>query len=264
MDLRLSHLNCALCEYRGITFVKSVLLKAETYMTLMNFIGLPLVVVYVAFMFIKPWFYGDWAYVHDVWHTWQSLNVGVLAFVSSLIAFNISRYNAEQQRRRDYLAAKAFLPRSLSQLCSFMKASTKVYVNAASKSKKAEAPQEPLAELDVFKECIRHAQPDVGNYLAVILMKLQIHNSRMSEVSIRQRTNFIYCRDCIYDACEIQVLINYIFDHARGEKEYVEPTFSWDDYKTAYRNMDVRFENIDKLEEVTKSRIEKSGGKIFT
>lgn len=232
----------------------------------MNFVGIPLVMIYVGFMFVKPWFYGSWSYVHGVWHSWQSLNVGVLAFVSSLIAFNISRYNAEQQRKRDYLASKAFLPRSLSELCSFMKDSSKVYVNALpkSKTKKTEAPEEPLAELDVFKECIRHARPEVGSYLALILMKLQIHNARMHSVANQPRINILYGQDCLYSACEIQVLINYLFDYARGEQEYAEPTFGWEDFSTAYRNMGVRFEDIDRLEHITKERIAKSGGKILT
>lgn len=246
--------------------MKIVFFKADTYVKLMNYAGIPLVIIYIGFMFVKPWFYGNWSYVHGVWHTWQSLNVGVLAFVSSLIAFNISRYNAEQQRKRDYLASKAFLPRSLSELCSFMSMSSKVYVNALpkSKTKKTSTPTEPLAELEVFKECIRYARPDVGSYLAVILMKLQIHNARMLSAANQSRINLTYGQDCLYGACEIQVLINYLFDYARGGREYVEPTFKWEDFSTAYRNMGVRFEDIGRLEEITKQRIEKSGGKIFT
>lgn len=70
--------------------------KPIVYLKLLNYLGVPSVLVYFLFMCIKPWFYGDWGYVQGVWHDWQSLNTGMLAFISSITAFNISKYGAEQ------------------------------------------------------------------------------------------------------------------------------------------------------------------------
>ena len=50
---------------------------------------LPLVSIYIFSMVVYPFFNGGWGHVQNVWSSWQALNVGVIAFVSSLIAFYI-------------------------------------------------------------------------------------------------------------------------------------------------------------------------------
>lgn len=94
------------------------ILRPETYVRILNTVGLPFVGLYVTSMFVVPWFHGsrDWRYVQNVWYDWQSLNVAMLAFLSSIVAFSIGRYNAEKQRERNFTAAQAFLPESLSEL----------------------------------------------------------------------------------------------------------------------------------------------------
>jgi hypothetical protein len=42
-----------------------------------------------------------------VWYRWQTLNVRRLAFISSVIAFNIAKYNASKQRERQFIAASS-------------------------------------------------------------------------------------------------------------------------------------------------------------
>lgn len=54
--------------------------------------------------------------VQSIWHHWQALNVGMLAFMSSLVTFYISKFNANNQRERNFVAARAFLPEALSEL----------------------------------------------------------------------------------------------------------------------------------------------------
>jgi len=48
---------------------------------------------------------GDWFYVQTVWDRWQGFNVGVLALVSSVVAFYLARYKAEKQREREFRAS---------------------------------------------------------------------------------------------------------------------------------------------------------------
>jgi hypothetical protein len=75
------------------------ILKPDALVNLLNFVGLLAASLYAFCMLIWPWIAGcgDWGYVQNVWNRWQSLNVGMLAFISSITAFNISRYNAEKQ-----------------------------------------------------------------------------------------------------------------------------------------------------------------------
>jgi hypothetical protein len=62
-------------------------------------------------MLINPFVIGDWNYVLKVWNAWQSLNVGILAFISSLIAFSISKYNSEKKEVESLLLRKHFSPK---------------------------------------------------------------------------------------------------------------------------------------------------------
>ena len=98
------------------------IVEPDTLVTLLNWIGVPIVALYVSSMFIYPWFALEWRWssVEDVWDRWQSLNVGMLALISSITAFNIGRYNAEKQRKREFMASKAFLPDALSNLASYL------------------------------------------------------------------------------------------------------------------------------------------------
>lgn len=83
-------------------------------------------------MFIYPWLNLGWSWglVEDVWDRWQGLNVGMLAFISSVTAFNIGRYNAEKQREREFMASKAFLPDALSGLTSYLQLALRCYGKA--------------------------------------------------------------------------------------------------------------------------------------
>ena len=88
---------------------------------IINWIGALILGIYLYSMVIFPLFEGNfsWKYLQSVWHSWQGLNVGILAFVSSVIALNISRYNANKQRERNFIAARAFLPEAFSELTKY-------------------------------------------------------------------------------------------------------------------------------------------------
>ena len=161
------------------------ILKPDTLVNLLNFVGLPAAILYTFCMLVWPWISGcgDWGYVQGVWDRWQSLNVGMLALVSSITAFNISRYNAAKQRQRDFLASKAFLPAALSELVSYFKASANIFKlgwkSECGSSPNFDVPDLPHEYKTVFAECIRHAEPSVGDYLSRILVELQIHDAHL-------------------------------------------------------------------------------------
>lgn len=68
---------------------------------------IPLFGTYLVAMLAYPWWSekGDWDGVQAVWDRWQALNVGVLAFTASVIAFYTSHYRMIEQRKQDYVAA---------------------------------------------------------------------------------------------------------------------------------------------------------------
>lgn len=253
------------------------ILKPDTLVNLLNFVGLPGAILYAFCMLVWPWISGcgDWGYVQGVWDRWQSLNVGMLAFVSSITAFNISRYNADKQRQRDFLASKAFLPAALSELVSYFKASARVF-KAGWESERDGTPDLDVPDLpreykSVFAECIRHAEPSVGDYLSRILVRLQVHDARLKsyveqlrdeEWRNPDRYNLI---TYFYRLGELQALVNKLFDFARNIGGFDATPLVWEDFRNAYANLDIWLEEIEidekmNLEAFTKRAIARNGG----
>lgn len=251
------------------------IVKPETLVTVLNVLGIPAVLTYVVSMFVYPWIASgwDWQQVQTVWGRWQSLNVGMLAFTSSLTAFNISRFNAEKQREREFRASKAFLPDALSELSSYLASSAAVF-KAGWEAKRGEeigvaVPMPPPGFRDVFRECIRYAEPDVGDFLARMLVRLQVHSARLEVYVAQQRDdtwvspdklNIIYY---LYRLGELQAMVNKLFPYARSMAAFDSDALDWEDFNNAYGNLDVWVDEyyIDgqsNLEAVTKRSLERA------
>src|SRR5690606_2761353 len=86
-----------------------------------------LLLPYIFFMVVWPVVESgfDWGHVQKVWHSWQALNVGMIALVSSVFALYSAHYNTRQQRKREHAAAVAFLPRALSELIGYFEGCAK-------------------------------------------------------------------------------------------------------------------------------------------
>jgi hypothetical protein len=223
-------------------------------------------------MLIYPWLRGgyNWKYVHDVWIEWQSLNVGVLAFISSYIAFNISTYNERKKREREFVAARAFLPQALSDLTAYCEQCSdllrEAYMILAEEGGippplKSERPNIREGVNETFSRCITVAEPEFASYLAQILMKLQIMNSRVRELkgSFGVNRSDIWVRSYlmsnIYSLGELKVFIDRIFNFARDLEQFDGSKPTWEDYRNAFGNLDIEVEDIDDLEGFTKRRI---------
>ncbi|NKI19032.1 hypothetical protein HCU74_16610 [Spongiibacter sp. KMU-166] len=250
-------------------------LKPDRLVDLLNWIGIPLALLYIASMFVYPWFDKgwDWGLVQNVWDRWQSLNVGMLAFVSSIIAFNIARFNANKQRERDFQATKAFLPAALAELLDYLKLSAAALVEGwdanGTQPLSTEAPMLPDEYKEIFQQCIRCAKPDVGDYLSKILVRLQIHNSRIrgyvenyksSELADPDRHNIL---TYLYRLGELQALIGKLFGFARNEEEFNNAPLEWEDFRNAFGNLDIwvedyRIDETMNLEDFTKRAIARS------
>lgn len=227
------------------------ILKPDTFVTILNWVGIPATIIYIFSMLIYPWIdkSGDWVQVQNVWDRWQSLNVGILAFISSITAFNISRFNAKKQQERDFLAAKAFLPDALSELTGYFKSSAAIYIQAweSRQGQRLEMETPKLSEhyKEVFQQCIRYAEPDVGDYLSKILVKLQVHNSRLRDFvdtsqygthfSLDKHNLIVY----MYRLGELHALVGKLFAFARNEEDFDSTPLNWEDFHNAYGNLDL-------------------------
>ncbi|EPE6127670.1 hypothetical protein ACSKGD_004548 [Vibrio parahaemolyticus] len=224
-------------------------------------IALMIIIPYLYFMFLHPWIVSgfSWNYVHSVWYTWQSLNVGMLAFTSSVIALVVVTYREEKQRQRDFIAARAFLPLALDELCRYME-QTILQIKQAGFGESnmkphdsLEIPMLPESYGGIFKDCIRYATPEVSEYLAKIIMLLQIHHARMGTLpSARTSASF---KALLYRQAELHLLINHLFDFARGDSGFSELELTWEHFQNSYYSYDIDSEFIEDLKGYTERTI---------
>jgi hypothetical protein len=160
---------------------------------LLNYLGIPLLAIYGFSVFVFPWITsnGSWQYVQEVLDRWQTLNAGALAFLASLVAFNIARISENEQRERDFRAAKAFLPSTLSSLMEYCSASARLLEVLWQSSGERRTPitcvQLPDGYREVLSNCIRHSTPEIGECLVRILVRLQVHDARLRDAVARRR-----------------------------------------------------------------------------
>ena len=250
--------------------------KADTLINITNWIGMPLIAVYLICMIIASWVtgQGDWGYVQNVWDRWQALNVGILALISSFVAFNISSYNENKQRERNFVAGRAFLPEALSELTGYFKSSAALLVEAWQRVKgEKEAgktplhtpmPTQPKMYKETFSRCIELAEPDVGERLAYMLMRLQVHHSRLQElVKEFSDDHMTFSPENIYSylyrLAELQALTNRLFPYARGLAEFNNGELEWTDFQNVYAGFGIWAHDLGDLSGFTQRAIARGG-----
>lgn len=232
--------------------------------------------VYVYCMFVHPWFggAGRWAHVQDVWDRWQTLNAGALAFAASVIAINITRFNERRQRERDFVAARAFLPHTLSGLMEYYRASAAIYKtlwdNGGTAPNPLREPELPVELKEVFKDCIRFAEPAIGERLSSILVKLQVHGARLRDALIPVDGEMVRRLDraslisYLYRLGQLHALTGQLFSFARGEAEFEDHKLGWDDLSNSFGILDIEVEDIVAgeltLQKFSERQLAKAGG----
>jgi hypothetical protein len=222
---------------------------AESLVKIINWLAIPASAIYAVSMLLVPALTFDWAYIQSVWDRWQSLNVGMLAFLSSVVALNIGKYNADRQAQRNFRAAKAFLPHALNELCEYFEQSARMLKKAWAVDRTEEmdgnTPEPPRGYKSVFQECIRYAKPDVGDFLAQILVWLQVHDARLRG-HVEQHADPDYVNPSRLNILtylvrlgELQAMVNKLFPYARSMEEFDEKPLVWKDYYTAYRQLNI-------------------------
>lgn len=223
---------------RRIKSFRFVWFKGGQIIDFLNRVGTPLVILYIYSMVIHPWVASEWnwPHVHQVWMDWQTFNVGVLAFISSMVAFNISKYHANQQRQREFIAARSFLPEALSELTSYLRSSSELLVEAWNRVVETpdgcetqldhDVPELPNNYREIFSRCISLAEPEVAQYLSYILMRLQVHHAKMNDLakSFQPESTMMVIsgniKSYLYRLAELQALVGRIFDYARGIQKF--------------------------------------------
>lgn len=238
----------------------------------MNLVGIPMIALYVVCMFFHPWKSSgwDWTHVHAVWDDWQTLNAAMLAFVASLIALNISRIKDEKQRERDFSASRAFLPAAFSELTGYFSECAHFLDTAwNSGTQNIAAPPPAQAYREVFRDCIRHATPEVGAYLASILVELQIHESRLHELENRQhRVSDRYSLLSYMLALgKLKVLVDRQYEFARGRDSFNPLPAVFEDFRNAYSIMNLHVEDYQAsatftLRGVTERHVARANGTV--
>lgn len=264
-----------LCNIERVRYAQMKQPRIEFLISLVNWAGIASFIIYMLSMLVIPLIKGgfSWTYLQGVWDTWQGLNVGVLAFISSVIALNISRWHAHDQRKRDFVAAKAFLPEALSELTTYFIDSASVFMEGWERVE--QRPGRQLVSLTtqisnlpdnykaIFANCIRFADAETGRYLAYILMLFQVHHARLrsfseafggnSQTLVVRENIVIY----LYRLGELQALINKLFDFARGLEEFQGSELTRDDFHTAYHNLNIWPGEFSDLEAFTRREIER-------
>jgi hypothetical protein len=250
-------------------------IKADTWVLILNCVGAPAILLYLYAMLLKPWLVPNvdsWIYVQEVWSRWQTFNASVVAFISSLIAFNINRYNERKQREREFVAAKALLPHSLSELTKYFKDSSIFLKNLWDQFEtnpntrptvQVLLPTLPETCQSIFSDCIKYAEPDVGEYLADVLSGLQIHNARLSDLNATlsnpQPTMIVLQQNVmsyLYSLGRLQAMINRLFGFARSSEPFRGDALTYEEFHTAYSaTFDLWPEDIGDLVGFTKRAI---------
>ncbi|HDM8177828.1 TPA: hypothetical protein P0E27_005103 [Vibrio harveyi] len=246
------------------------LLRPQSFVWLLNYIGVPATFLYFISMCVVPWFYGDWEYVHQVWLDWQTLNTGVLAFISSITAFNIASFTAEIQRAREFVAARALLPQKLDSLLRYVDSSAEVlqqanfYQKARQAREQTSPPELNTSDLTTIQECIRYATPEVAKYLANILNQLQVHSSRLDWVCRRNDNNQRFYNTLYYELAVLRNNITNLFPLARGEDDKINTACNKGAIDFALHILNIRYEFVDGLEDYVSERLGKiSHNKAF-
>lgn len=182
------------------------------------------------------WHWPEGGQLVAFWERFLPLHIGWLALLGGTTSLRIVELREERARERKRIAALAFLPEAFSELCGYCERSVELLGEALERAYGAQNNRTPLTnrppELPplyrtVFKDLVEWSVPDVAEYLSQILVKLQVHQSRMASLAHRFRPNV---RVMVVLPPEIHAylmaigtirgLINKNFEFARGEGEF--------------------------------------------
>jgi hypothetical protein len=120
------------------------------------------------------------------------------------------------------------------------------------------SPTAPAEYKSIFSECISSAESDVAEYLAHIINKLQVHQSRLQSVAAEVSKNngrvLSQANIKTYLVClgELQAMVNNLFDFSRGDGPIKANALTWSDYHSAYFNLGHLLDRVPDLKSYTR------------
>ena len=273
----------------------------KVFSKILFILGPILFILYIISMVIIPFNEGGWVYTLKTWQDWQSFNTGVIAIFAAIIAtvtaINIdenvkereeSRRSYEQQqiidqRRREFIAARAFLPNALSNITHYAQNCTvnirSVYIKGrlntfltleqkqelTDKFRKAE----PYELEKVFQECIKLGDEEESNQISKLLIELQVFISRMKIFEKDSDIPISYMREMLIYSVYFQFKIDGFYDFARKGQPIRSPSSNAESYYSRLSTLgdddEVISNKTDKLLETYINRYVKmqTGGRLL-
>ncbi len=238
--------------------------------------------VYLIGMFLWPLIAKpEWEYLQNVWDRWQSLNVGVLALISSIIVFKATKYHSEQARERQFIATRALLPDAMSELLNYCvdasKALSTLWYETESvhdcREFSVPYPEMPSKYQASFRDCISHAEKSFGTHLARIIANLQVFDSHLSSackaenLKRREGTSRHQVAIMITLQSKICALTNMSFAHCRGLEDFQYRKLTTDDFEQAFVSTEITkfldYDDINVIREMVDKALTDSSG-IFS
>jgi hypothetical protein len=245
--------------------------------------------LYFTSMFIYPWTQGGWGYVETIWRDWQSLNMGMLAFMAALFGLARNQEIAHNERERDkkekdderkqqLRAALANLPQALSDLIEYGREALQFlekvwpYIDTPEGKmrkvidehyKELTPPELMESHVQVFKDCMEFGGSNLYRILSKILRHLQINNTRIrkliAEISpgSTKTVTTINILSLFYRVTEAQVMIDRLFGYARERENLNISGLVYDEFRTALILAEVEVDEFPELVGFIRSVLER-------
>lgn len=198
----------------------------------------------------------------DSIYQWQTLILGFLVLVSSLIFFYTIKYKENKQQERNFAAEKLFLPEAMCELSKYLVLSAK-YLGEAWESLDNFGYEKPLIEIskhnlpknyrETFKQCIRYADEDFSAHLTSIIKLLQLYSKRADNLTNDLKMNpsrtalKIKIKDLYRSLGLLQGLIVKTLDCSNSGRTFEGGEMERDDVVDAYINLKIPMERIEAL-----------------
>ncbi|MFH7524036.1 hypothetical protein AB2J22_02115 [Aeromonas sp. A5] len=206
-----------------------------------------------------------------MWFDWQTLNTGILALISSLIALYSVKYRQLHLEEKEVQVAKVLLPDALVELNDYTKKAGRVLVHALEIKNSdqyrdntglgMELPSRPTSHMDVISTIIRNSNDEFTKSFSIFIKKMQIFNSRLCslEESFRPSSSCITLNVNIFDnmilLAEIHSLIDLFFEYARDENlAKISPLIKRDSITNSFLALDIDLDNLPDLKKILDKR----------
>lgn len=198
-------------------------------------------ITYIVSMVVIPIYsiegniFTKWHYLQSVSSHWQSLNVGILAFISAMIALSRTQYSEQQKQKSRLHATRSILQITLSNLSNYCEESIehlktcREYIKLHDSNEKTKIPSKslpiPIDDIEALKDCLLYFEHRDAIQITTLIMQIQIQNSKMKQL-IKELNNptkdgviKLFSIDNVdtplRSTINLQAMVNETFDFAR-------------------------------------------------